>query len=633
MQLKLLFRAVRRCLVPALCLAACLAAGLVAAPALYAQEGTGSEPASSFGGAVDVNVVNLDVFVTDRQGNFVEGLSADDFTIQVDGDRVSKVDFFEQVTAGRPAVERSGGQAAGAAQGEAASEAEPSTPPLRLAVLVDNRNLSPANRNRVLGELGTFLQENLDRGAEVLVMTHDGTLNVRQTFTSDRAQLAAALEETSKLPAARFEREAERRTALNSMQTVIRMLSEQSSAGPLFAAAELDSVLRQIVFFAQSSHSDVVDTVSMLRAVVLSLGALPGRKALVYVSDGLPLRPGDSLVTALQETFRDGRAVEGVSFGDQGRGGSSGDDGFGDSGGSGGSAPPPLSSQVASLRSELVPYNTGPLFTELTALANSRRVTFYPVNGAGGDIALLGADSPSDIGAVASPAGYLTADLTDLRDSLRLMADETGGVALAGGTDVDGWLENVQQDLRNYYSLGLTMPALDKPELHRIKVKVKGRGRDARFRQSFVTRTSDSLQQDRTAAALLLGAVHDPLGLQLQVESQQARDDGAVDVALMVAIPLDKLGFVTQGEEAKVDLKLFFASLNDSGRVSPVGTLPLTIRVPAERLEEARSQSYGARLPVALPPGEQKIVLGLWDGTAGINAQVTDTIQVAAPEG
>ncbi|MDY7094500.1 MAG: VWA domain-containing protein [Acidobacteriota bacterium] len=620
----------RRRFVLALCLSVGWLSGLVVAPAVQAQADSEAAPASSFGAAVDVNVVNLDIFVTDRKGNFVEGLSPDDFTIQVDGDRVSKIDFFEQVTAGAVPAEKP--QAAAPAEEAADTAAEEATPPLRLAVLVDNRNLSPANRNRVLGELETFLEETLDRGAEVLIMTHDGSLNVRQTFTSDRAELAAALEQTSKLPAARFAREAERRTALSGMQNVIRMLSEQSTAGPLFAAAELDSVLRQIVFFAQSSHSDVVDTVSMLRAVVLSLGALPGRKALVYVSDGLPLRPGDSLVTALQQTLQDGRSVEGVGFGDQSRSGSGDGDGFG-SGGGGGSSPPPLSSQVASLRSELVPYDTSPLFTELTALANARRVTFYPVNGAGGDIALLGADSPSDIGAVASPAGYLTADLADLRDSLRLMADETGGVALAGGTDVDGWLENVQQDLRNYYSLGLTMPALDKPQLHRIKVKVKGRGNKARFRQSFVTRSGDSLQQDRTAAALLLGAVHDPLGLQVQVEGQQGRDDGAVDVALMVAIPLDKLGFVTEGEEARVELKLYFASLSDTGRVSPVGTLPLAIRVPAERLEEARSQSYGAQLPVALPPGEQKIVLGLWDATAGINAQVTKTIEVAAPEG
>lgn len=615
---------------------AAMVALLLAAPPAGAQPAEQRPADRGFEETIDVNLVNLDVFVTDRKGSFIDGLTPADFTVELDGKKVGKLDYFELVEPGSlvqpgsPAAAGStgGGGSAGAGEGSAATPGAAQAP-LRLAVLVDNRNLAPANRNRVLGELRAFLLERAGPETEVLLMTDDGSLSVRLPFTSDAAAIGRALDEIEKLPAARFAREAERRNALDNMQNVIRMLAEQSSAGRDFAAAELDGLLRQIEFFAASAHSDVKATVSTLKAVVQALGALPGRKALIYVSDGLPVRPGDSLVTALQDTLRDGRSVEGLAFGDDGRAGGGGGE---DLGGGSGSSPPPLSSQVASMRTELTPYDTSPLFTELVAFANARRVTFYPVNGAGGDIALLGAGERSDVGAAASPAGYLTADMTDLRDSLRLLAEETGGVALAGGTDVDGWLAKVEQDLERYYSLGFIAPGLDDGALHRVKVKVKGRGREVRTRQAFVARRPDTWRQDRTAAALLLGAGEDPLGLELEVEGQRAASEDAVEVAFLLRIPLADLGFAVAGGEAAVDLELTFASLGEQG-VSPVASLPLTVRVPADRLDEARAQHYGARLPVRLAPGEHRVVFGLWDSSAGLSAYHVETVEVSAPAG
>jgi hypothetical protein len=50
-----------------------------------------------FGEAVDVNVVNVDVYVTDKSGQPVTGLHRDDFELLEDGKRV-EVTNFEALT-------------------------------------------------------------------------------------------------------------------------------------------------------------------------------------------------------------------------------------------------------------------------------------------------------------------------------------------------------------------------------------------------------------------------------------------------------------------------------------------------------------------------------------------------------
>lgn len=608
-----------------------LAAGLLAAVALPAI----AQPEAGFGEVVDVNLINLDVFVTDRDGKPVHGLEAADFTVQLDGDRVKGIDFFDEVRAGSTAGAATSAVAplatppAAPASGVAKIPAEQ---PLRLALVVDNRNLRPANRNRILDELRSFLTPRLGPGFEVMVLTQDQSLNVRQTFSADPELFGRTLDAVAQLPPARFAREAERQAVLNSLQNVIRLLAEDSPAGQQFALAEAESAIRQVVVYADSARRDVVATVESLKQVVRALGSLDGRKALVYVSDGLPVRPGDSLATAVQDTLRDGRTVQtpdsGFGGGGRGVGVDGGDPGAG--AGAGGSTPPTVASQVAHLRNELTPYDTTNVFLELTALANARRVTFYPVNGAGGEIAALGADSRSDVGQVSSPSTFLIADQQDLRDSLLLMADETGGQALASGTDVDGWLTKVEQDLQTFYSMGLSAPQLADGKVHKVKIKVKGRGREIRYRQSFLGRDPGNVQPDRTSAALLLGIEDNPMGLAVEVEGEQDRGDGTYQVAVLLRVPMAQLAFTPVGEEQQAQLQVFFSIAGADGRVTPVASLPLTIKVPADQLESARNQYYGARLPVVMAPGEQHFAIGVWDAAGGLGSYIASEVEVGA---
>ena len=61
------------------------------------------EPPPEFAGVfvevLDVRVVNVEVVVTDRKGNRVQGLHPDDFSLLVDGEETS-IDYFSEIAAG-----------------------------------------------------------------------------------------------------------------------------------------------------------------------------------------------------------------------------------------------------------------------------------------------------------------------------------------------------------------------------------------------------------------------------------------------------------------------------------------------------------------------------------------------------
>ena len=56
---------------------------------------------------------------------------------------------------------------------------------LRLVIYIDNFNIHPFNRNRVMRELRVFLTQKLSRGDSVMLVSYDRSLKVRRNFTAD----------------------------------------------------------------------------------------------------------------------------------------------------------------------------------------------------------------------------------------------------------------------------------------------------------------------------------------------------------------------------------------------------------------------------------------------------------------
>src|SRR3569623_523300 len=76
---------------------------ILGALALHAQELPPPLPSSTFGGSIDVRVINLEAVVTGPGGERVRGLSASDFVREVDGQAVP-VEYFAEEAGSRPAA-------------------------------------------------------------------------------------------------------------------------------------------------------------------------------------------------------------------------------------------------------------------------------------------------------------------------------------------------------------------------------------------------------------------------------------------------------------------------------------------------------------------------------------------------
>jgi hypothetical protein len=152
------------------------AALLLAVPLLAQQAPIPDQP---FAESVDVSVANVEVFVTDRDGRSVRGLARGDFDLFVDGKKVEIVNFSEIAEGSPVAVKEAPPAPQTAGTAPAPSQAEPlpppEPPPLSLVVFVDNDNLSPFGRNRVLRQVQEFLGSTLGpRDRAMLVTTIRG---------------------------------------------------------------------------------------------------------------------------------------------------------------------------------------------------------------------------------------------------------------------------------------------------------------------------------------------------------------------------------------------------------------------------------------------------------------------------
>ncbi|HEX6204150.1 MAG TPA: hypothetical protein VF100_14210, partial [Thermoanaerobaculia bacterium] len=147
----------------ALAAAALAAAALLALPALLGAQTPQAEPPPVFVERIDVNVINVEVFVTDGQGRPVTGLTRDDFEIRHDGRPVEVSNFFTVSRRDRVEMELARAAAEGAAPAPAAPGAPaadlPEDQQLNLLVYVDHFHLRPQNRTRVLEQLGGFLED------------------------------------------------------------------------------------------------------------------------------------------------------------------------------------------------------------------------------------------------------------------------------------------------------------------------------------------------------------------------------------------------------------------------------------------------------------------------------------------
>lgn len=537
-----------------------------------AQAPEESADLEQFGEAVEVRVVNVDVHVTDKKGNPVTGLGPEDFELFEDGRPVAISNFYA-VENGRPAAETT-------AEAEPPPAAEaPATPPtvtateelppeqqLHMIVYVDNLNLRPFNRNRVLRALRTFLDEHLKPGDRAMVVSYERALHVRQPFTSDPAALSRALLELETVTAQGVHADSDRRDVLRDIQ-------ERDDLG--FAESRVRT-------YAEAQYNDLQFTIDALKDFARHLGGLPGRKALVYVSDGVPMRPGEDLYHALNEKF---------------------------------------SQQVSLL--EVQRFDASRRFDELASQAASDRVAFYALEATG-----LRVPSSASVLERQPGAGPLVDSvyISNLQAPLQLLAEKTGGKAVLNTNQMGPALDRIARELDTYYSLGYQPGHHGDGRYHRIEVKVKGKGLRVRHRQGYRDEPVETQMEQAVMAGLMFGRDDNPLAVRLEVGDAVKLEDGNYRVPLRLLLPLQNLTLIPRGDERTGRVRVFLAVVDERGDSTPVHQVPIPIHIKEERWEAVRTAMYPYEIPLTMAPGQQRMAIGVRDEIGAAESFVVQTV-------
>jgi len=513
--------------------------------------------------SIEVRVIEIEVFVTDRDGNPVTGLTRDDFELIHDGQETAISNFY--------AVEGGEVKLGIEAPDEEAVAAPPPLPkkqPLNLVIYIDNFNIHQFNRKKVLKALKTFLRGDLAPDDRVMMVTYDRSLIINNTFTTDHARIISTINEIDEKGGDRVFYEQDRRDLLNE-------IAESANAAQMIPRVEN---------FAESVYNELRFSLDALNELVGFLAGIEGRKALIYVSDGLPMTAAEELFYAIEEKSEQSGAM---------------------------------------LRS--MSFKADRRFEEVIMAANANQVTLYTIDAAGHrDIS--GADAQDRARNFSGHIDTVTA--LNMQSSLKLISGETGGQAVTNTNNILGGLQRMAQDFTSYYSIGFKPGHAGDGQFHRTRVKVKRDGLTVRQRRGYRDQPASKKMEEGTVSSLVLGYQDNPLGFDMRTGAHQPYEDGTYIVPIEVRIPIGKLTLLNRAGAHQGRVLITVAARKDNGDISPVQEHVLPISIPEADWETAQKQVYTYEMSLVMAPGFQRMAVGVKDELAAEISYVARTIRV-----
>lgn len=566
--------------IPIAVLVACTAVFIVGS-AVHGQE-AGREDAVgglTFIDEVKVTVVNIDVFVRDRKGNPVTGLTRGDFRLLQDGQERSLSHFAaytrdviaEIMTTGAratPPPERQPATTGGVEETTSGSEGGSldEIQPVHIVLYVDNENIRPFDRNRVLSQVRRFIDEVMQPHVQVMVISVQRSPKIVQPFTNDPRAVKDALRSLTQVYGARTDDDLARGRIIHDMQQIMDDAPGEGRRADSRTAVDLQEKIR---FYSEELATELNYSINSLREVLTTLAGLSGRRVLVHISSGLPAVPGRDLINWYGDLY-----------------------------------------QKSSTLPMLARYNRRYVFESVAASANAQGVTFYTIDASG----LAGGGSAS--AEHARPIDPLTTSIHTLnyQEPLLYLAERTGGRAIVDSNDVTSLLQELRDDLFTYYSLGYTLSASGSDTVHRIEVELPAHPEyELVYRRALVEKSLETQVQDKVVSGLMLALDDNPMALEITAGEPKAAAGERWILPVEVAIPIESVALLPEAGEFVGRVVLFVANRDAEGRQSDMQRRQFEIRMPPEDYATRRSERYVAALDLLLNAGKHNVVVGVLD--------------------
>jgi VWFA-related protein len=545
-------------------------------------------------------LATIDAVVVDDQGRQVTDLKPSDFEI-VERGTTPKIHQALYVRVGV----RDGGaiaplppagpataapRARPLATGAIASTGRMSTAanPRVLAIVVDDLGLSFESTAYVRKMLTRYVDTQVEPGDLVAVIRTAGGVGTLQQFTTDRRLLTAAID--------RVRWSFQSRSGVAAFEAVT-----PDSSTTAFTKRHLNPAEPPPPFGVdvERERADLAAAGSLgaLEYVLRGIEDLPGRKSVVFVSEGMDLGIRDHKASRVWNTF-----------------------------------------------------------TRVMDRANRAGVVVYTIDARGLQTGLMTGEDDPQTPKVSSGNGSNTSpeqinavvlkgrtnrmrELLDSQESLVYMAQQTGGIAILNTNDLGSGLGRIIDDTRGYYLIGFEtlIPTGEAWDPNDVRVKVKRPGLKVRARRGLFGPADPKLPRESVTADPLVAAALSPFqsgAIDVRLTTLFAHDakEGSYVRSLFFIDPAG-LTFVDGPDGRRdADLTLLLLGIGDNGRA--VGSarmhVPLRLDADAYRLLQQRGLLYSARLPMKEPGGYQirAAVLDARSKAVGSSAQFVEVPKV-----
>lgn len=392
---------------------------------------------------ISVDGVQLDAVITDKRGRHVTDLRADELEIFQDGER-QQISQLTYVTYGGGAAPSSGEPAAAAGQDKPAASAAPTAAePRSVLIVVDDLSFGAHSYDRTIRSLRHTVERLDPKDRLEIVTTSTGLVQTGDTrvltltLTTDRKANLATINSMRRTPWTRAE-------TMNIWSVQRAFFGRQQ--GLRYEGSAFDNV----------DDWMALRSIEVVKSAVKALRDVPGRKALLLVSEGLSNLKGLTLPQ-----------VQSIYW--------------------------PLDRLYG---------DTSDLFgalKRLAELAARSSVVIHAVDPRGLVTAgLTVEDSIGDIHDVRAYANAVSArhlSLYSSQSTLQYLADETGGITRLDSNDMAGDFDSIMRDLSGYYLIGYTPRSgtFDSSSFHKFDLKVKRPGLKVRTREGFYPVTDEQV--------------------------------------------------------------------------------------------------------------------------------------------
>ncbi|HET9794008.1 MAG TPA: VWA domain-containing protein [Thermoanaerobaculia bacterium] len=560
------FRGLRSRALPAI-----VFAGICAATAQGATPG---------GGAVHehagVSLVEVPVTVVDRDGKPVRGLTAADFEVRDDGKEVAiqAVDTTEFSTAHAAAPVHENVTVSAAAR-------------RRFLLLFDLSYSTPARVTRIRDAARKFVLDQMgpeDLGAVATYSVSHG-VKLLVTFTSDREQLAAAVQTLGLANEAENSPDPLRFTILNIDITP----SGQQIAGSAGGRVDVESELRQTAAAAKRNddayrRGRITEALQSFGTLAKALDSVEGRKQVIYFSQGFDMR---LLQGNAQDTQTSQEQSEAAARG-----------------------------AVWTVDSQQRFGNTG-----LQSGLNDVLELFKRSDCVIQAVDLSGIAAPQDQGTEPGGGGGKAA--------LFAIADGTGGKLFENANDFSGQLDKLLEEESVVYVLTFSPKLTGHPDrFHPLKVRVKRSGVRLSARAGYYEpkpfKGTSTVEKNLSAADVIASEI--PMtAISPAVLAQTFAGKSGPETTVQVRVPASDL--VSQNKSGKLPIEIYSYAFDSAGKVADFATESAMLD-----LEQVRSklESGGLRwfAQLKLAPGTYRLRSLVRDSETGAMGFVAQDVVV-----